>query len=565
MLEALDIHNYALIEKIRVSFTDGFNVLTGETGAGKSILVGALGLLLGQKADPTTIRSGASETLVSGVVRVSGNPEAGRWLAEHGIEAEDGTIMIRRVTKKTGRGSIYVQSVPVTKTELGELTSMLFDLHGQHDHQSLLRASNHRQLLDRFGGTEELARLTAELHAGLQATEERYEKTMRNERERLREIDLLKFAVSEVDGAGLSPGEEEELENEHRILSNHEKLFRSVQEIYEGLAESRGGAMAGLREAKNRLEEVLEIDSSLSKVAGQLQDAYYELEDVTESIRSYRSSLQFDPARLAETEERLFLIKGLEKKYGDSVKEVLAYAEKAREELDELENWEDKKKSLEEELKRIGEELRAVAAELSDKRKAAAGRLERLIEEQLHQLGMSKVRFKVLVQTRKGEDGEPSVNQYGMDLVEFVLATNPGEPFKRLIKIASGGELSRVMLAIKSILAESDHIGSLIFDEVDAGIGGEVALAVGERLHALSRIKQILCITHLATIAVRADNHLKVEKAQKGDRTVTLVSRITGQQKRGEISRMLAGDSSNQAALKHAEDLLSKYAVSSGR
>lgn len=561
MLEELDIRNYALIESIRVSFAEGFNVLTGETGAGKSILVGSLGLLLGQKADPATVRSGASEMLVSGVVRVAENPEACRWLAEHGIEPEDGSIMIRRIAKKSGRGSIHVQSVPVTKAELAELTSMLFDLHGQHDHQSLLRAGNHRQLLDRFGETEDLAGAAAELYAELSALQERYDRTMRNERERLREIDLLGFAVSEIDEAGLRPGEEEELENEHRILSNHEKLFRFVQEVYEATAESRGGALAGLREARNKLEELLEIDSGLSRTVGQLQDAFYELEDVAESIRAYRSQLQFDPARLAETEERLFLIRSLEKKYGDTVKDVLDYAEKSRRDLDELENWEDKKKSLQEEIERTGEKLRATAEELSRKRREAAGRLEKLIEQELHQLGMTKVRFKVLVQARKDEDGRPKINQHGMDLIEFVLSTNPGEPFKRLIKIASGGELSRVMLAIKSILAASDHIGSMIFDEVDAGIGGEVALAVGERLQQLSRIKQVLCVTHLATIAVRADNHLKVEKAQKGDRTVTLVSRITGQQKKGEISRMLAGDSSNQAALKHAEDLLSKYAV----
>jgi len=563
MLEELSIHNYALIERVTVKFAPGLNVLTGETGAGKSILVDALGLILGQKTDSSAIRFGTNETLVSGLVRVSDSPDVILWLDSHGISPEDGRIIVRRVVKRSGRGSIFIQSVPVTRSELSELASMLFDLHGQHEHQSLLKASNHRALLDRFGGTETLAARVGELHSQLVSLQSSLAKTMKDERERLREIDLLNHAVSEIEKAQLIVGEESKLEEEHRILANHEKLAHLIEEVYTNVSESRGGALTQLRRSKDALEEMTQIDTSIAKLQNQLQDAFYELEDFSESIRSYKSRIEFNPDRLASVEERVYLIKDLEKKYGDTIAEVLRYAEKCKSDLEELENWEDKKKSLEAEIIKVEQELLQAATELSEKRKVAAAKAGQLIEDELIYLGMPKVHFKILVQMRKNSQGEPAVNQFGLDLVEFVISPNPGEPYKRLIKIASGGELSRVMLAIKSILLESDHINALIFDEVDVGIGGEVALAVGERLHKLSRIKQILCITHLATIAVRADNHLKVEKYEKNKRTFTDVTRVQGKNKKLEISRMLAGDSQNEVALKHAEDLLKKYAMSS--
>lgn len=564
MLEELSIHNYALIERVTVKFARGLNVLTGETGAGKSILVDALGLILGQKTDSSVIRSGTSETLVSGLVRVSDSPDVIRWLDSHGISPEDGRIIVRRVVKRSGRGSIFVQSVPVTRSELSELASITFDLHGQHEHQSLLKAGNHRALLDRFGGTESLAARVGELHSQLVSLQSSLAKSMKDERERLREIDLLNHAVSEIEKAQLNVGEESKLEEEHRILANHEKLAHLIEEVYTNVSESRGGALTQLRRSKDALEEMTQIDTSIAKLQNQLQDAFYELEDFSESIRSYKSRFEFNPDRLASVEERIYLIKDLEKKYGDTIAEVLRYAEKCKSDLEGLEDWEDKKKTLEADQEKIEQELQQAATELSEKRKVAAAKTEQLIEDELTHLGMPKVHFKVLVQMRKDSQGKPAINQFGLDLVEFVISPNPGEPYKRLIKVASGGELSRVMLAIKSILLESDHINALIFDEVDVGIGGEVALAVGERLHKLSKIKQILCITHLATIAVRADNHLKVEKYEKNKRTFTDVTRVQGKNKKLEISRMLAGDSQNEVALKHAEDLLKKYAMSGG-
>lgn len=555
MLEELNVLNYALIEKVNLRFGKGLNVLSGETGAGKSILIGALGLLLGQKADISIIRTGTDEVFVSGILNISKNPEAMEWIKNHGISSEDGSIIIRRVVKRAGRGSIIIGSVPVTIAELKEFSTLLFDLHGQHEHQSLLKVENHRVLLDRYGNTEELCSRVAEIYTKLTEYKKQYESSVASERERLREIDLLKFAIKEIEEADLKTGEEEELENEHRILANHEKLFRLLENVYLNTSESRGGALSNLRICKNDMDELIQIDPKLAQFDNQFKDAFYEIEDFAENIREYKDSVEYDPERLTIVEERISKLRNLKKKYGDSIKEILDYCNTSKDTLLMYENWTDEKKKLEKNIEKLQQELDKDAGVLSEQRSKAALTLQKKVEEELSNLGMEKVKFRVLVRKRADND----ITKYGMDNIEFVISTNPGEPFKRLRKIASGGELSRVMLAVKSILAQSDNINVLIFDEVDAGIGGEVAVAVGNKLKKLSIVKQIFCITHLATIAVYADNHFKVEKNVKDGRTLTYVERIKGDSVKREISRMLSGDKNNETALKHAEELLKKY------
>ncbi len=555
MLEELNVLNYALIERVNLRFSRGLNILSGETGAGKSILIGAVGLLLGQKADISVIRSGTDEILVSGILNISDNPEALQWIEKHGISSEEEAIIIRRVVKRSGRGSIIIGSVPVTIAELKEFSTLLFDLHGQHEHQSLLKVENHRMLLDRFGNTEVLCGKVAEIYTKLTEFKKQYENSVASERERLREIDLLNFAITEIEEADLRIAEEEELEKEHRILVNHEKLFRLLENVYSNIAESRGGSLTGLRNSKNDMDELIQIDPKLAKFDNQLKDAFYEIEDFVENIREYKDSVEYDSERLTIVEDRMSKIRILQKKYGKSINEILEYCETSKETLIRYENWNDEKKKLEQNIMKLQAELIENAKTLSEKRNTAASVLQKKIELELGKLGMNKVKFRVLVRKKKDDE----IKKYGMDNIEFVISTNPGEPFKRLRKIASGGELSRVMLAVKSILAESDNINVLIFDEVDAGIGGEVALAVGNKLKKLSTIKQIFCITHLATIAVYADNHFKVEKNIKDGRTLTQVERIKGNAVTKEISRMLSGDINNEAALKHADELLKKY------
>jgi len=575
MLEELHVHNYAIIDNLQVRFAPGLNVLTGETGAGKSILIGALGLLLGDRADTSIIRSGAEETAVSGVVTVA-DPEAAAWLAAHGVEAEDDAVILRRVLKSSGRGQAFIQSTPVTRADLASFSAILFDVHGQHEHQSLLELEQHRRLLDRHGGTEELASRFHSRYVSLAGVRERIASLASDERERLRRRELAAFAVEEIRGLSLAPGEQEELEKELAILSHHEKLFTMLEDFHEATG-GEAGSLGQLRAARRALDEAIGIDPSLSKAAHQLEDAFYEIEDVAETVRQYRERASFSPERLEQVQERLAAIRAAERKYGDTVEAVLAYGRASEQELAAMENWEEERERLDSERAQLERELASIGRELSERRAAAARTLGQSIEAELRQLGMPKAGFRVLVQRAVASAAPPGApppgapagpaagepvpvaTPWGLDSVEFVISPNVGEPFKRLRSIASGGELSRVMLAIKGVLAASDRKSTLIFDEVDAGIGGEVALAVGQRLAALAAGKQVLCVTHLATIAARADNHLRIEKAAVAGRTVTRVDRVTGEARNGEIARMLAGDRTGETALGHARELLERY------
>ncbi|MBN1525680.1 MAG: DNA repair protein RecN [Spirochaetales bacterium] len=562
MLEELIVHNFALIDRISIKFAKGLNILSGETGAGKSILIGALGLLLGQKGDPASIRSGTEEALVSGVLRVHDNPELLQWLKENGIDPEDGCVILRRNLKKSGRGSIYIQSIPVTLASLREFTALIIDMHGQHDHQSLLVLENHRKVLDKFARCEEKSLQFREAFLELKSLKERFAKLQSNERERLRQIDILKHSIAEIEEAKLKPKEDEELDGEHRLLANHERLYELLEQIYNSIAENRGGALSGIRHARSQMDELAEIDPALSSMKNQLEDAFYEMEDFIEGIRGVRDQTKFDPERLKAVEERLAEIRLLKKKYGNTIEEITAYADESRQELAAIENWEEDRETLKTDIQKREREIISLADQLSAERKKAAEQLQKRVEDELKNLAMPKVQFKVQVSVKTSEAGKPVIGLYGKDEIEFVISPNVGEPFKKLKSIASGGELSRVMLALKSALAEADNIACLIFDEIDAGIGGEVALSVGERLAKLSRLKQILCITHLATIAVRADNHLKVEKNIDNGRTFTSVKLIHGKEQTEEIARMLSGDKQQEVSIRHAEELIEKYGSS---
>lgn len=557
------VQDYALIKDISVRFTDGLNILSGETGAGKSILVGALGLLLGTKADTSMVRVGAKDARVSGIVYIGENMEAREWLVQHEIESDDGSVVLRRSVKANGRSTVFIQSSPVTLRDVAEFTSLLFDMHGQHEHQSLLNHDNHRMLLDRFGGSEQSAQdfhVLFEYYRELTQTQKRLVST---ERERLRDADLLNYALQEIRNAHIRVDEEEELEKERLVLANYETMVTSLNEVYSNLSENRGGCLSSLRSALHSMEVVCELDAELAAMKNQMEESFYSIEDAVEQVRKYSDRISYDPNGLEAIDDRLSQIRKLKKKYGDSVEEVIQYAEQCEHKLQSLEHREEEIQQNNVELKRIGEQLVTHAAGLSKQRSESALSLEKKIERELQQLGMPKVGFRVLVEEQANalsdENAPLGYNAYGKDAVEFIISPNPGEPYRKLRTVASGGELSRIMLAIKSVLAESDHIGSLIFDEIDAGIGGEVALAVGERLKVLARKKQVLCITHLATIAVRADNHMKVEKREEEGRALAAVVPLEGQMKKAEIARMLSGDEKGPVSLVHAEELLDKF------
>jgi DNA repair protein RecN (Recombination protein N) len=559
VLEELAVRDFALIDRLSVNFSGGLNLLTGETGAGKSLLVGALSFLLGAKADTGVIRAGAEESLVTGLLDISDSPEALAWLRARGLEPEDGRVILRRGIKSNGRGSAYIQNQPALRADLAEFTRLVVDLHGQHEHQSLLEPENHRRLLDRYAKIEGEVEAFGERFAALAAERKSYEASLASEREREREMEFLRFAVDEIAKAKLKPGEESELEDEERKLSQHEKLFAAVGIAHSALAESGQGGLSALRRARTGLESALAIDPALSDLARRADDAFYELEDVTDSLRLYQEGLRFSPERLEEIESRLSELHKLKKKYGATIEDVISRLEEDRERLARLETWEEDKGEIARRIAAMESELFAAALAISDKRKAAAISLQTGIEAIARTLGMPKARFMVRVARKDEGGGKAVVSPFGIDEVEFLIAPNPGEPAKPLARIASGGELSRVALAAKTILAGSDSVGTLIFDEVDAGIGGEVAVAVGEHLRALGRTKQVLCITHLASIAVRADNHYRVEKEVSGGRTVTRLSRMSGRARAEEIARMLAGDSREEASIAHAMELLKKH------
>ena len=574
MLEELTIRNYALIDSISLSFRSGFNVLTGETGAGKSIIVGSLSFLMGGKTEPDVIRSGSDEASVCAVVSINkDNTEAMEWLRSRDINCDEDTIIVRRTIKTSGRSSAFIQETPVTKTDLSGFMSLLFDLHGQHDHESLLRKENHRRYLDRFAGIEDEVLAYSKIFIDLTEKRKALEASFNSQKDRETKLELLRYAVDEITAAAPRCGEIRELENESQMLSGFEKLANHASAAADSLFDSEESSVLSLmRHARNALDSAVLIDSSLASLQKRLEDMFYEVQDIAGEFRSYRDSLRFDPRRQELIDERLALLYRLGKKYGQTEEAILAYKTEAEAEIEALANTEENREKLKAEIAEMEKETASRAAALRQKRIAAAAALGQRTGAILKRLGMPGARFSpsIIPKTMSlqgREDGTQAFicGPWGAEDVEFLISANSGEPLKDLSRVASGGELSRVMLAIKSILSANsdgnpgkDGIETLVFDEIDAGIGGEVALAVGEYLEKIGERLQIFCVTHLASIAVRAGNHFKVEKRTERGRTFTGVGPLSADGRRKEIARMLAGDS-GEAALAHADDLIVKY------
>ncbi|MDR0450006.1 MAG: DNA repair protein RecN [Treponema sp.] len=597
MLEELSIRNYALIENISLSFEKGFNVLTGETGAGKSIIVGSISFLMGAKADPDTIRTGTEEAGVTAVILLDKrNRDALDWLKARDIENEDNRIIVRRSIRTSGRTSIFIQNVPVSRGDLEEFMGFLFDLHGQHNHESLLRKESHRRYLDQFAGLENEALAYNRRFLELAGKRKTMETSLSSERDRESRLEILNYGVEEIEKAAPKPGESRELEGEARRLGEFEKLTGHIEAAAACFFDEDVSLLGIARRLKTSLDAAAAIDPSLEAMQKRFDDLYYEAEDLSGEFRSYRGRLAYDPARLEEVEERLALLFKLKKKYAgdapsglDSEEAVLAYRLRAESEIEALSGAGENREKLAAEIAALEKEIGSRAASLRAGRSKAAVKLGERITGILGRLGMPKARFSVEILPKRArnaaDSGLPEAEQggrsplvcgpWGAEDVEFLISANTGEPLKDLSRIASGGELSRVMLAIKTALLGGEGQGggnagsgddysaeTLVFDEIDTGIGGEVALSVGEYLGKIGGLKQIFCVTHLASIAVRADNHFRVEKkvvpGSGGDRTLTTVSTLDREERRREIARMLAGDA-GKAALAHADDLLEKY------
>lgn len=566
MLEDLSIKDFAIIESEHIEFSNGFTVLSGETGAGKSILIGAMSFLLGGKADVNQIRSGAHEAQVSGTFYLDSkenqNP-ALEWLNDHGIETENNRILLRRYIRDNGRAGAWIGSTPVNRTDLAEFSSFLVDIHGQHEHQSLMRVPEHRKFLDaRAGILPEVSAFTA-LYMELVEKRRLLAQLDSSDADRTRKIDMYNFAVKEIEDAKLKPEEDIQLEEEENRLSSYEKLFAGVDSICNMLDGGDESVVSLLKKIRRESQNISILDKTLSSLDTRIESAFYELNDISEEFGSYANKLVYDPSHLQEVQDRLSLIYSLKKKYASSqsapLKEVFDYYENAQKSLEQLGAGSENREELMKSVSELEKKVYLAGKNLSEKRRATGDKLASEVESLLKNLGMNGTRFAVSITAKPGDQIEQKCGPYGFDNIEFLISANPGSPLLPLAKIASGGEISRVMLALKTIFAQNDPVQTLVFDEIDTGIGGEVAVAVGSHMKALAKNRQIFCITHLASIAVYADNQIKIEKGVAEGKTVSNVHPIQGEERVSEIARMLSGDADSAASIEHARAMLEKY------
>jgi DNA repair protein RecN (Recombination protein N) len=549
MLHALHIENLAIIDRLEVSFESGFNALTGETGAGKSILIDALNLALGERADLSLIRAGAEKLRVNAVFELPDDPDLYAQLAELGVEPEDGMLYLSREVHASGRSIARINGQPVPIGTLKAVGDCLIDLHGQHEHQSLLKPSSHLEFLDRWLGEPALS-LRQQLRqtvSALRQTERELEDLTAREREREQMLDLYRFQVDEIRKANLQVGEDEQLETEARRLTHAEKLIALAGNAYDALM-GENSAYDQTANASRYLTEIARIDPSVGAWSEMLEGALAQIEEVAHNLRAYAESIEYDPARLEEVIERQELIKRLKRKYGDTIEAVLQYADEAAAKLHALETQTERRAELEAEQTRLQAEAHTRSEQLSALRREGAQRFADAVQASLRALAMERAQFVVEVRPKP-------LDPTGADSAEFLFSANPGEPPRPLSKIASGGEMSRVMLALKTVLADAAPVPTLVFDEIDAGIGGRTAHAVGEQIAQLARHFQILCVTHLPQIACRANRHLLIEKHTDGEATRVSVQPLTGEARVQEIARMLAG-TPTETARQHARELL---------
>jgi DNA repair protein RecN (Recombination protein N) len=565
VLVELRLENYAVIDSLVVEFASGLNLLTGETGAGKSILIDALTLLLGEKASADLIRSGTDRAVLSAVFEIESGAAkvVDRILEENGLDSEHESIILRREISTAGKGRVFVNNQPATVAVLKSLAPYLATVHAQNETLSAFDGPARMALLDAYACSQLLP--VAEAHRIWKEILNRIEQLQHDEQDRLRLVDLWTYQKREIEEARLQPGEDERLETEKRVLANAEKIYTAAMNAFDLLYEGNTSTAASLRLARKHIEELARYEPKFQEPLAALESALISVEDVGASVRDYAGAIQASPERLAEIEDRLATIDRLKRKYGPTLDETIQFGAEVSRKLSEMENKDEVLRRLRSELAHAAEHYLATARALSKKRYESARKLEKQVETAINDLAM-KATFKIEVE---GSDEEGNWTPSGFDHVQYMIATNPGEPLRRLEHIASGGELSRVMLALKASVeatAQSTRKkGSgiprtLVFDEIDTGIGGRAAEAVGKKLKELARTSQVLCVTHLPQIATFADHHYLIEKKASGGRTYTSVRHITGEERTEEVARMLSGAKVTESSLKHAEQMLKSNA-----
>jgi DNA repair protein RecN (Recombination protein N) len=568
MLTNLIVQNYALLDEVNIEFSSGLNILTGETGSGKSILIGALGLILGSRATKDAIRSGMDSATVEGLFEWKSDEPMVPLPEDLDIEIDDRTLIIRRDVTRDGRSRCTVNGHPVTVNVLKRLGEFLVDLHGQHDHQSLLDQRTHINFLDGFGDIkrlkEQVAHAFRHFSGAARALKQLDEENLATRERR----ELYQFQLEELEKADVYPGEEDALEKELAVLEHAEQLIQVASTAYEALSQREDAVIDQLIQIIRSLEDIERIDVSLSEPVSNARSARYYLDDVVVFLQQYRDRIEFDPVRLDEVQERLEQLKMLKRKYGGTLKEVCVYRDRMADEINRLETADEHRAELEEALEQARKNLTAKAEKLSTARKKTASRMETRVVKELTELGMKKTRFQVHIGWHEVADGPIVIegksyqaDASGMDHVEFLISPNQGEELKPLVHIASGGEISRVMLALKVILAESDQVRTLVFDEVDLGIGGRIAESIGQKLKLLSQSHQVLCITHLHQVACWGHTHFTVHKESSRGRTVTQINHLDQDGRVQEIARMLAGETVDDMAVTHAREILRRTLV----
>lgn len=559
MLQALHIQNFAIIQELSLDFNQGMTVLTGETGAGKSIIIDAVGLLAGGRGSAEFVRYGTKKCLLEGQFLLNENKEVMRLLDKHAIDSDDQVVMIQREIHATGRNVCRINGSIVTIAVLREIGNAMIDIHGQNEHQELMDPESHIELLDQYGNSK------------LETSKNRYQMLFKeykkvkkeqnnwqyNEREFAQRLDILKFQVEEISDAQLEDNEEESLKEEEQKLSNHQSIVEALSNSYKALqGDEHSSGLDSVGQAMDIMSSIESMDEKFKQIYDTLSSAFFQIQEASSEIYNEMDSLEYDEERLNEIEERLNLIQQLKRKYGTSISEIKTFLQNAVDELEKIENREGQMDHLNKRVVELERKLLEEGKSLSTLRRQTALKLEKAIHEQLKELFMDKVVFEVQFLKNIEAFSMNSAHDNGLDKIEFYVSTNPGEPLKPLVKVASGGELSRMMLAMKTVFSKEQGITSIIFDEVDTGVSGRVAQAIADKIYSVAFHSQVLCITHLPQVAAMADQHLYISKVIFEDRTSTHVEQLADKDKISEVARMLAGSEITKLTMDTAKELL---------